>query len=88
VQKLHIERIGVLKFAYPTVWRPSQLLTGPVADRCGRNPLIGWDLVAQALALWLLLRSSTVGGWLASSILLGAMVYPALLAIEKEYLAS
>src|SRR5215204_7706643 len=31
-QGLHVEGIGILKFAYPAVWGLSQIITGPLAD--------------------------------------------------------
>jgi MFS family permease len=86
-QGLHIEGIGILKFAYPAVWGLSQIVTGPLADRWGRKPLIAGGMGIQAVALWLTLAAQTFDWWLVASVLLGlgtAMVYPALLAVVSD----
>lgn len=84
---LHVEAIGLLKFVYPAVWGVSQVITGPLADRFGRKPLISGGMVIQALGIWLTLATRTFSWWLVGSVLLGigtAMVYPALLAVVSD----
>jgi len=80
-----LEGIGLIKAVYPVIWGAGQIVTGSLADRIGRKPLIVWGMVVQAaghavigLGLAVPLLSGLVG-----SVLLGlgtAMVYPALLA--------
>ena len=76
---LSVERIGVLKAAYPAVWAILQTITGPLSDRWGRKGLIVAGMWVQAIGLFLTAASSEFGGWLIGSLLLGvgtAMVYP------------
>jgi MFS family permease len=82
-----IERIGVLKAAYPAVWSILQTITGPMSDRWGRKGLIVAGMWVQAIGLALTAASSQFGGWLGGSLLLGvgtAMVYPSLLAVVSD----
>ena len=80
-----LEGVGLIKAAYPVVWGVGQVLTGPLADRIGRKPLIVWGMFTQAAAHAVIgfgLGTPFVAG-LTGSVLLGigtAMVYPALLA--------
>jgi MFS family permease len=84
-----LEGVGWIKAVYPIVWGVGQIITGPVADRIGRKPLIVSGMIIQALGhlvigLWLLppLQSGLIG-----SVFLGigtAMVYPALLAAVSD----
>lgn len=80
-----LEGVGVIKAIYPVIWGAGQVLTGPLADRVGRKPLIVWGMIMQALGhvvIGLGLAAPFAAG-LAGSALLGvgtAMVYPALLA--------
>ncbi len=77
--------IGLLKAVYPIVWGLGQTITGPMADRFGRRPLVVAGMVVQSLGL------ATIGFGMArpfasgmvGTTLLGvgtAMAYPALLA--------
>ncbi len=77
--------IGLLKAIYPIVWGLGQIITGPMADRFGRRPLIVVGMLVQSAGL------ATIGFGLAwpfasgmvGTTLLGfgtAMAYPALLA--------
>ncbi|MET8910094.1 MFS transporter [Micromonospora sp. NPDC004551] len=80
---LSLPRIGLLAALYPAVWGLGQLVTGPLADRVGRKPLIVVGMLTQAGALGLIAGAHGFGGWAAGAVLLGAgtaMVYPALLA--------
>ena len=84
---LSIERIGVLKAAYPAVWSVLQTITGPLSDRWGRKGLILTGMWVQAIGLLLTAASSEFSGWLIGSLLLGigtAMVYPSLLAVVSD----
>lgn len=84
-----LEGIGWIKAVYPVVWGVGQVITGPLADRVGRKPLIVWGMLMQAIGHVVIgfgeaypLASGIVG-----SVLLGigtAMVYPALLAAVSD----
>jgi MFS family permease len=80
-----LEGVGVLKAVYPIIWGIGQILTGSLADRIGRKPLIVWGMLVQAAGhavIGLGLADPMLAG-LIGSVLLGAgtaMVYPALLA--------
>ena len=79
-----LEGVGIIKAVYPVIWGVGQVITGPLADRIGRKPLIVWGMITQAVAHGVIgfgLRTPFLTG-LAGSVLLGigtAMVYPALL---------
>ena len=82
-----IERIGILKAAYPAVWSILQTITGPLSDRWGRKGLIVGGMWVQAIGLAVTALSGTFEGWLIGSLLLGvgtAMVYPVLLAVVSD----
>lgn len=77
--------IGLLKAVYPIVWGLGQIVTGPMADRFGRRPLIVSGMVVQSAGLatvgFGLARPFAAG--MAGTTMLGigtAMAYPALLA--------
>ena len=80
-----LEGVGIIKAVYPVIWGAGQVITGPLADRLGRKPLIVWGMITQAIAHVVIgfgLGTPFVAG-VAGSVLLGAgtaMVYPALLA--------
>ncbi len=84
-----LEGIGWIKAIYPVVWGLGQIVTGPLADKWGRKPLIVWGMFVQVLGHLLIgleifepLTSGILG-----SIFLGigtAMVYPALLAAVSD----
>ncbi|MBO9731665.1 MAG: MFS transporter [Chitinophaga sp.] len=84
-----LEGIGWIKAIYPVVWGAGQIITGPLADKWGRKPLIVWGMFVQVLGhivigveIFAPLTSGLVG-----SVLLGlgtAMVYPALLAAVSD----
>jgi MFS family permease len=84
-----LEGIGWIKAVYPVVWGAGQIITGPLADRVGRKPLIVWGMFVQVLGHIVIgfefFPPLTSG--LTGSILLGigtAMVYPALLAAVSD----
>jgi MFS family permease len=81
--------IGLIKAIYPITWSLGQLVTGPLADRVGRKPLIvgGMLLQAAAHALIGIGIGRPVFAGLVGSVMLGvgtAMVYPALLAAVAD----
>ncbi|MGF1667829.1 MAG: MFS transporter [Acidimicrobiia bacterium] len=80
---LSVSRIGLLAAAYPAVWGPGQLVTGPLSDRIGRKHLITGGMWTQAAAIGVIAATTGFGWWLGAAVLLGvgtAMVYPTLLA--------
>jgi MFS family permease len=80
-----LEGVGLIKAVYPVIWGAGQIVTGSLADRIGRKPLIVWGMLVQAAGhavVGLGLAAPLLAG-LVGSVLLGlgtAMVYPALLA--------
>src|SRR5690606_27137549 len=84
-----LEGIGWLKAVYSVVWGVGQFVTGPLADKIGRKPLIVWGMFVQFLGhivigfeWFVALISGLIG-----SVFLGigtAMVYPALLAAVSD----
>ncbi|WP_236652791.1 MFS transporter [Chitinophaga vietnamensis] len=84
-----LEGVGWIKAVYPVVWGVGQIITGPLADRIGRKPLIVWGMFVQVLGhivIGLELLPPLASG-LTGSVLLGigtAMVYPALLAAVSD----
>lgn len=84
---LGVERIGILKAAYPAAWAILQTITGPLSDRWGRKGLIVTGMWVQAIGLFVTAASRDFSGWLVGSLLLGigtAMVYPSLLAVVSD----
>jgi MFS family permease len=81
--------IGVIKAVYPGTWSLGQLVTGPLADRFGRKPLVVAGMLLQAAAhavIGLGIGRPLLAG-LVGSVMLGigtAMVYPALLAAVAD----
>ena len=80
-----LEGVGLIKAVYPVIWGAGQIVTGSLADRIGRKPLIVCGMLVQAAGhavIGLGLAAPLLAG-LVGSVLLGlgtAMVYPALLA--------
>ena len=84
---LGVQRIGILKAAYPAVWGTLQLITGPLSDRWSRKGLIAGGMWVQAAGIFVILASRSFGWWLLGSVLLGlgtAMVYPTLIAAVSD----
>ena len=80
-----LDGVGLIKAVYPTIWGAGQILTGSLADRVGRKPLIVSGMIVQAAGhaiIGLGLAAPLLAGLVGSALLgLGtAMVYPALLA--------
>jgi MFS family permease len=85
---LAIQRIGVVKAAYPLVWGVLQVATGPLSDRIGRRGLIAGGMVVQSAGIWLTVLVPEYGAWLVGAVLQGAgtaMVYPTLLAAIADH---
>lgn len=84
---LGVERIGILKAAYPATWGILQVATGPLSDRWGRKGLIVAGMWVQAGGLFLTAATREFQWWLMGSLLLGlgtAMVYPSLIAAVSD----
>ncbi|MBF3428916.1 MFS transporter [Burkholderia pseudomallei] len=84
---LGVERIGILKAAYPIVWGVFQVVTGSLSDRWGRKGLIVAGMWVQAAGLVLTASMGEFRWWLVASVLLGlgtAMVYPSLIAAVSD----
>lgn len=84
---LGIERIGILKAAYPIVWGVLQIATGPLSDRWGRKGLIVAGMWVQAVGLVVTAMTAHFSWWLLGSGLMGlgtAMVYPSLIAAVSD----
>ena len=86
---VRLEGVGWIKAVYPVVWGVGQIVTGPLADKVGRKPLIVWGMFVQGSGHivigfeWL----EPLASGLTGSVLLGigtAMVYPALLAAVSD----
>jgi MFS family permease len=85
---LSIERIGMVKAVYPTVWGLLQVVTGPLSDRLGRKGLIAAGMIVQAAGIWLTVLVPAYPAWLLGAGLQGlgtAMVYPTLLAAITDH---
>ncbi len=85
---LAIERIGVVKAVYPTVWGLLQVVTGPLSDRLGRKGLIAAGMIVQAAGIWLTVLVPAYPAWVLGAGLQGlgtAMVYPTLLAAITDH---
>lgn len=85
---LDVERIGVIKAAYPIVWGLLQIGTGMLSDHVGRKGLIAWGMVVQAAGIWLTVLVPEDGAWLLAAVLQGlgtAMVYPTVLAAIADH---
>jgi len=86
---LTLEGVGWIKAIYPVIWGAGQIITGPLADRIGRKPLIVWGMFVQVIGHVVIgfewfppLISGLLG-----SVFLGigtAMVYPALLVAVSD----
>lgn len=80
-----LEGVGLIKAVYPVIWGVGQVVTGPLADRVGRKPLIVSGMIVQAFGHGVIgfgLATPFTSG-MVGSVLLGvgtALVYPALLA--------
>ncbi len=84
-----LDGVGWIKAVYPVVWGVGQVVTGPLADKFGRKPLIVWGMFVQVfghIVIGIEFLDPFTNG-LIGSVLLGlgtAMVYPALLAAISD----
>jgi MFS family permease len=84
-----LEGVGLIKAVYPVIWGAGQIVTGSLADRVGRKPLVVWGMLVQAAGHGVIamgLAAPLISG-LIGSVLMGlgtAMVYPALLAAVSD----
>lgn len=84
-----MEGIGWIKAIYPVVWGVGQIITGPLADKVGRKPLIVWRILIQAVAHIVIALGTPYAftSGMIGSVLLGigtAMVYSSLLAAVSD----
>lgn len=84
-----LEGVSWIKAVYPVVWGFGQIVTGPLADKIGRKPLIVWGMFVQAFGHMVIGSTflPALAAGLTGSVLLGigtAMVYPALLAAVSD----
>jgi cyanate permease len=82
-----VQQAALLGGTYLAVWGASQLGTGPLSDRVGRQPLIAGGLWLQALGIALLGMLPDSRGWIVAVVLMGlgtGMAYPALLAAVSD----
>ncbi len=80
---MSVVRIGELAAIYPATWGLCQIATGALSDRFGRKWMIATGMWAQAIAIVLVVGSSSFAQFALAQALLGvgtALVYPTLLA--------
>src|SRR5688572_20148581 len=80
---MKVDDIAALAAIYPAVWGLAQLVTGALSDRLGRKWMIAAGMWAQAIAIAVVVGSSSFVQFALAQALLGlgtAMVYPTLLA--------
>ncbi|MDF3076921.1 MAG: arabinose efflux permease family protein [Sphingobacteriaceae bacterium] len=78
-----LKEIGMIVSIYPAVWGLGQLFTGKLADRINKKTLLFWGMLAQGLALLLLIPAFQLSSYVLISVILGigtAVVYPTFLA--------
>jgi MFS family permease len=80
---MDLRHIGALAAVYPATWGVAQLFTGAWSDRAGRKWLIASGMWVQAIAIGVIVLSTSFAGFALGATLLGlgtAAVYPTLLA--------
>ncbi len=78
-----LEQIGVIVGAYPVVWGLGQLITGKMADHLSKKKMLFWGMLAQSMAIFLMIFASSFSQFIILAIVLGAgtaTVYPTFLA--------
>ena len=78
-----LKEIGMIVSIYPAVWGLGQLFTGKLADKINKKTLLFWGMLAQGLALLLLIPAFQLSHYVLISVILGigtAVVYPTFLA--------
>lgn len=88
VKGFSISEIGIVTAVYPAVWGLGQIFTGKMADIFPKRSMLFFGMLLQAIALTLLVWSTSFIHFTILSIILGwgtAMVYPTFLATIAEY---
>jgi MFS family permease len=78
-----VAEVAQLAAIYPAIWGLAQLATGALSDRVGRKWMIAGGMWAQAIAIALVVGSTSFAQFALAQALLGigtAAVYPTLLA--------
>lgn len=79
----YLDQIGVIVAIYPAVWGIGQLFTGKLADHLNKKVMLFWGMLAQGIALILMIWMNSYFELILLSIVLGlgtAFVYPTFLA--------
>ena len=82
-RNFNLEEIGIIVAIYPAVWGIGQLGTGKLADHLNKKGLLFTGMLAQGIALLLMIGATTFQDFLLLSVVLGAgtaLVYPTFLA--------
>jgi len=85
---LNLEQIAVVAAIYPAIWGIGQLFTGKLADHLNKKRMLFWGMLAQGLALAIIVVTDTFMGMVFLSVLLGigtAVVYPTFLAAMADH---
>lgn len=88
VKGFSISEIGIVTAVYPAVWGLGQIFTGKMADIFPKRSMLFFGMLLQAIALTVLVWSTSFIHFTILSIILGwgtAMVYPTFLATIAEY---
>jgi MFS family permease len=83
-----IEQIGIIVGTYPVVWGLGQLITGKMADHLDKKSMLFWGMLAQSIAILLMVLATNFSQFIILSVLLGigtATVYPTFLAGIADY---
>ena len=83
-----IEQIGIIVGTYPVVWGLGQLITGKMADHLDKKRMLFWGMLAQSIAILLMVLATNFSQFIILSVLLGigtATVYPTFLAGIADY---
>ena len=83
-----IEEIGTIVAVYPGVWGIGQLITGKLADHLNKKIMLFVGMLAQGIALFLLVWAETFLDFVLISVVLGAgtaVVYPTFLAGMADF---
>lgn len=83
-----LEQIGKIVALYPIVWGLGQLFTGKMADHLNKKNMLFWGMLAQGIALLLMIYATSFFHFAVLSVVLGigtAIVYPTFLAAIADY---
>jgi len=81
-------QVGQIAAVYPVVWGVGQLLTGRLADSLEKKHMLFWGMLAQGLAIVLMIWADGFREYFFLAILLGAgtaTVYPTFLAAIADH---